>query len=321
MRNLSDSENEDGPGSNPTAIVPGPLASVVGGSSSSIGTRETHKWWIPSDSENEDDGSCVGRWFAKFDSHHRNVSPESITNAYTLDIRELEERIFSGKASGVYEGSRTFEVVPEGFRQVVANTHNSRQYGWIYKLVNILNGKAYVGKTEVRISKRMHGHRRAHRKIVNGLREKGCRALNNSIKKYGWESFRLEPLAFLPVSELSDAEIRLIDASGTRAPTGYNLTRGGDYSPFSDPIVRDRMSSIIKTPSYKKSLSDGVKRARKNRPDWIESTTNARRKRAEKEREARMKDMTPLEQARYLNYLHVANKGARMRRQQKELEQ
>ena len=60
----------------------------------------------------------------------------------------------------------------------------------IYKLTNMVNGKAYVGQA-VDIAMRWHGHKSA---AASNKRE-GCRALQCAIRKYGWKAFRKEILA------------------------------------------------------------------------------------------------------------------------------
>jgi hypothetical protein len=115
-------------GSVSKSCVPGPPASVVGGSSSmdTRGTSNSHK---PSELDVKDKMGATVRWFSSFDPHHRDVSPESTTNAYTQQIRELERLVFSGKASGVYEGSRTFAIFPIGFKAKTATNQHTVSSG------------------------------------------------------------------------------------------------------------------------------------------------------------------------------------------------
>jgi hypothetical protein len=114
-------------GSVSKSCVPGPPASVVGGSSSmdTRGTSNSHK---PSELDVKDKMGATVRWFSSFDPHHRDVSPESTTNAYTQEIRELERLVFSGKASGVYEGSRTFAIFPINFKAKRNKTAHGEQW-------------------------------------------------------------------------------------------------------------------------------------------------------------------------------------------------
>lgn len=54
-----------------------------------------------------------------------------------------------------------------------------------------------------------------------------CRLLNNSIRKYGFENFKIELLKECCVSELDRYEKQYILDFNTLSPNGYNLTNGG----------------------------------------------------------------------------------------------
>lgn len=171
--------------------------------------------------------------------------------------------------------------------------------GWLYKLTCIVSGKGYVGQTQKLIlAKRMDGHRTAHRRPGAG-----CRLLNNAIRKHGWASFRLEVLGRVPKSRLDAEEARLIALHGTRQRNGYNVLEGGNIVPMHDPEVRAKRARTMLQAEPRKAISDGVKRARKDRPDWDANQLAARRARAERERAAKMAGMTEWEQERYLKNL------------------
>jgi group I intron endonuclease len=105
-----------------------------------------------------------------------------------------------------------------------------QQRGWIYELV-FPSGKSYVGKT-VSWKRRMRGHRGA-------WRTEDGHVVKRAIKKYGWDSVVVKPLAKnVPKHNLSDAERFFIRARGTLSPGGYNLTEGGDAQPMDNPEVR-----------------------------------------------------------------------------------
>ena len=106
----------------------------------------------------------------------------------------------------------------------------------VYKLTNTVNGKAYVGKS-VDIYSRWAVHKSAS---VHLGPEEGCRLLNNAVRKHGWKAFRKELLWVGLKDELSAAEVRLIAQHRTLKPFGYNITKGGEASPFIDAEVRER---------------------------------------------------------------------------------
>ena len=93
----------------------------------------------------------------------------------------------------------------------------------IYKATNRNNGKAYVGFT----TKGLEARRAIHEhKAKKGLAGPFYRA----IRKYGAGAFNWEVLAVGvdPDWMLKEMEPHYIEAHGTRAPKGYNLTDGGE---------------------------------------------------------------------------------------------
>jgi group I intron endonuclease len=182
--------------------------------------------------------------------------------------------------------------------------------GWLYKLVCIVSGKAYVGQTgKLLLAKRMDGHRTAHRRPG-----RGCRLLNNAIRKHGWHSFRLEVLGRVPKERLDSEEARLIALHGTLQRNGYNLLEGATVVPMHCAVVRAKRARTMEAEGPRRAISEGVKRARKDRPDWLANQVAARRARAEREREAKMAGMTEVQKDRYLKERAWAASAAARRR-------
>ena len=99
---------------------------------------------------------------------------------------------------------------------------------YIYKIVNDINQKCYIGKTTSSIEKRWNEHCRDSRKT---FKEK--RPLYSAIKKYGIENFHIEQVEECSLSVLSEREIYWIETLGT-FKNGYNATIGGDGNPYID---------------------------------------------------------------------------------------
>lgn len=103
------------------------------------------------------------------------------------------------------------------------------EYGEIYCLTSP-SGKKYVGQCVKYLSNgkkwgylnRWKDHLR---EIKSG--KNFSRALNNSIKKYGSENFKIELLKECLVDELNYFETYYIKELNTLSPNGYNLTNGG----------------------------------------------------------------------------------------------
>lgn len=88
----------------------------------------------------------------------------------------------------------------EGWRRT--GRASKRNIGFVYKLTCTVNGKGYIGLSTASFKRRMQGHKsKAHSK----LRVTGCRALNNAIRKHGWDAFTKEILANgIPRAELGE---------------------------------------------------------------------------------------------------------------------
>ena len=93
--------------------------------------------------------------------------------------------------------------------------------GSIYKIINTVNGMAYIGKSvndpvKTRINPHLKGYG-------------GSKSLSEAVKEYGKSKFSWEILHDNIDDELLDSyEIEAIMKHNTFAPSGYNRTRGGD---------------------------------------------------------------------------------------------
>jgi group I intron endonuclease len=91
----------------------------------------------------------------------------------------------------------------------------------VYLITNLINGKQYVGKTDLTSEHRWKQH----------LNYSGNdRHLTHALRKYGKESFRFEEIkSDLTAADAAAIEIKIIEALGT-FENGYNKTRGGEGS-------------------------------------------------------------------------------------------
>lgn len=93
----------------------------------------------------------------------------------------------------------------------------------IYKIVNRINGKIYVGQS-VDIIERWKQH---EYKAFNS-KEKGYKsAIHAAFRKYGIENFELVVLEECQVSELDEKERYWIQELDCLVPKGYNILIGG----------------------------------------------------------------------------------------------
>lgn len=91
----------------------------------------------------------------------------------------------------------------------------------IYKFVNKVNGKVYVGKT-TNFTERIKKH---YRRFLSG--EQSNLALYKALKKYGWENFSIEKIEECSEEKLNERECYWIEYYDSYF-NGYNETRGGD---------------------------------------------------------------------------------------------
>jgi group I intron endonuclease len=89
----------------------------------------------------------------------------------------------------------------------------------IYCLTHRASGKRYVGQA-VDIERRL----KSHRFTKSGHASAICAA----VWKYGWDAFEISVLQECERVDLNAAEVRWIAELGSVAPTGYNLTSGGN---------------------------------------------------------------------------------------------
>jgi hypothetical protein len=140
--------------------------------------------------------------------------------------------------------------------------------GEIYKITNLANGKYYVGQA---VSHRLNcgkykpfGYSRRFKdhisEAINNTKKKQCSYLNNAIRKYGVENFKVELITRCTYDELNDLEIKYIADVGTLFPNGYNLDKGGKQK-TSLFITREKIMTSIQNIYLDSKLSkyDNIK--------------------------------------------------------------
>ena len=100
---------------------------------------------------------------------------------------------------------------------------------YLYKIVNNINNKEYIGQTLQSLAKRWSEH-------CNN--SSCCKVLKYAIQKYGKENFTILVLEeieyydkFLVKEELNRKEMEYIANENTLVPNGYNVLRGGNSAP------------------------------------------------------------------------------------------
>ena len=130
--------------------------------------------------------------------------------------------------------------------------------GSIYKIINTVNGKAYIGQTyrdvETRVFKE---HLRGH--------SSNCRGLSNAVKKHGANNFTYEILHDGIIPEfLDDLEREAIEKFNTVSPYGYNLTTGGEGGSPSEE-TRRKISASLKGKTFSQETRRKISEANTGR--------------------------------------------------------
>ena len=90
-------------------------------------------------------------------------------------------------------------------------------YGIVYLIINMINGKRYVGQTTGQLKKRFKCHAYANT------------AIGKAIRKYGKKNFRYGVIKNCASrEELNQWEMFFIAALKSKIPYGYNMTDGGE---------------------------------------------------------------------------------------------
>ena len=106
-----------------------------------------------------------------------------------------------------------------------------RDTGCIYRALNMVNGKSYIGKTVQPFEDRINQHHSGH----------GSKLLRSAIQKYGNDSILWTTLEKgLPEEMLDERERYWIAKYDCMAPNGYNLTTGGEGAPHSGKTRRKK---------------------------------------------------------------------------------
>ena len=114
--------------------------------------------------------------------------------------------------------------------------------GIIYK-ISSPSGKVYVGQTVRSFEKRMQEHRQE---------TSCCTSIKRAIDKYG-DQMKYEIIeGNVPHEQLDEREIYWIKELNSLAPSGYNLTTGGQFSKEYSQELKDKMRDIKNTQKVEK---------------------------------------------------------------------
>jgi group I intron endonuclease len=131
---------------------------------------------------------------------------------------------------------------------------------YIYKIFNKITKKCYIGETKCKdVVWRWNQHKQKIQ--VN----KGCPALQNSVKKYGIENFEFNVIIICFDDERFKYEREYIQKYNSVVPNDYNITNGGEGGGFQGKKHTEQVKNIIKdklkqkyidNPEFKTQMSE-----------------------------------------------------------------
>ena len=128
----------------------------------------------------------------------------------------------------------------------------TKRYCEIYKIINLSNGKIYVGQAVSHILNhkryRPYGHEgrfRCHISEAFSTKKNQSHFLNNAIRKYGVADFVVELIECCEISNADEREIYYIKELNSLYPNGYNLKNGGSVFTHSDESKKRVSNGVV----------------------------------------------------------------------------
>lgn len=141
--------------------------------------------------------------------------------------------------------------------------------GEIYKITNKINNNSYIGQVlKISSTGRKLGYKnRFKRHIQNAERnyKGGCPKLENAIRKYGRDKFKIELICECQENQLNFYEDLYINKFNTLHPNGYNLMSGGGNGRRHSKISREKMSKTRTGKKHKEITKERIGKAHKNK--------------------------------------------------------
>jgi group I intron endonuclease len=127
------------------------------------------------------------------------------------------------------------------------------RYCEIYKIINLITNKIYVGQAVSHILN--HNKYRPYGRIgrfkchiSEALSQKNNQShyLNNAIRKYGSENFKVELIEYCDIKDADIKEKHYISTCNSLFPNGYNLKHGGQSFTHSEESKRRLSCGVMK---------------------------------------------------------------------------
>ena len=144
--------------------------------------------------------------------------------------------------------------------------------GYIYKITNTVNNKAYIGQTKQDDpNKRWKGH-------ISAIKyDNGCPLLTAAFKKHGVDKFKFDVIIICFDEDVCKFEKEYVRKYNTLAPNGYNAVDGGEvggmfkgkhHSEESKAKMAAKSTEYFKDPEIRKANGKKISAALKNSEKW-----------------------------------------------------
>lgn len=135
-------------------------------------------------------------------------------------------------------------------------SNDTTKISGIYKIVNKVNGKYYVGKT-----KNLDGRWRQHKwSLSKGIHH--SYKLQDDYNLYGIECFEFEVIDYVDAAELLSVEQKYLDECSNNVDSNYNVTYSSEIVKMTDEIKKKLSRAAIKRmtdPNMRKRISEKMK--------------------------------------------------------------
>ena len=123
----------------------------------------------------------------------------------------------------------------------------------VYKIVNKVNNKVYIGITESTLEKRYDEH-------LSKYRNGDTRHLYQAMRKYGLDNFEVSVVEdnISSYKELLDKERSYVEQFNSYN-NGYNMTPGGDSNPMNSKVVSDKHDAKMRSKEVRTKISNTMK--------------------------------------------------------------
>lgn len=148
--------------------------------------------------------------------------------------------------------------------------------GYIYRIINKINGKSYIGETKQKdVNSRWQNH------IKSIKTNDGATALIGAFNKYGLENFKFEVIIICFDEDRLLYEVEYIRKYNTLVPNGYNIVEGRiNTSTFNsntfNEYLREKKDHATTIHNKMKSYNISIQEKMKNSERWIKALAEKR---------------------------------------------